>query len=448
MHFITGSTGISRGWRPRLSAGRLVPRILSALFPTVMLSLLLVLPLILGLVSAGPAAAGGLYVNEFSTTSQGNAGAGRGAWVPDASATLHNPASMTRHDDHAFSGGFSGLFGNIRFDPDPTSPSGDKSGGNQAGFAPIATMNYVHKISDRVRFGVTFFSISGSVLDPSDSWAGRLQLTELSLLTISVTPTLGVRVTDWLSIGGGPVATYGVLNWKLQAALPLGGEAGVKMDNLDDFQPSGRVGLLFHPREDFSLSVFYNSDTDFNLTGSLDAPTGVTTDLDLELPLAQFVEVSAYWQATERLGLMATFAWEDWSETNKLEVTIGTNTVGATTGFNDTYKVAFGANYRLDDKWLLQTGVSYDTSALKNRDRTVALPVDEQIRLAIGAQHDLNESLTLGMSFVYINLGQGEVRKPQVTGDYKNNEAFVFGVTLSYKNLPWAGKATFSGGGV
>ena len=56
---------------------------------------------------AGTAGAGGLYVNELSTTSQGNAGAGRGAWVPDASATLHNPASMTRLKDHGFAGGLS-----------------------------------------------------------------------------------------------------------------------------------------------------------------------------------------------------------------------------------------------------------------------------------------------------------------------------------------------------
>jgi long-chain fatty acid transport protein len=168
------------------------------------LSLRFLVYFVLCLLLATSAGAGGLYVNEFSTTSQANAGAGRGAWVPDASATLHNPASMTRLDDHGFAGGFSGLFGDIRFDPDASSTNGDRNGGSQAGFAPIASFSYAHRVSDRVRFGLSFFSISGSVLDPSNEWAGRFQMTELSLLTISFTPTVAVRVTDWLSVGGGP----------------------------------------------------------------------------------------------------------------------------------------------------------------------------------------------------------------------------------------------------
>ena len=45
-----------------------------------------------------PARAGGLYIQEFATPSQGTAGAGAAA--RDASAALHNPAGMTRLDGH------------------------------------------------------------------------------------------------------------------------------------------------------------------------------------------------------------------------------------------------------------------------------------------------------------------------------------------------------------
>ena len=78
----------------------------------------------LGLLQPGPVAAGGLYVNEFGTTSQGNAGAGRCAWETEASVALHNPASITRFDDHAFSTGLDVAYGNVHFDADATSPSG------------------------------------------------------------------------------------------------------------------------------------------------------------------------------------------------------------------------------------------------------------------------------------------------------------------------------------
>ena len=402
-----------------------------------------------GVLLAGSAYAGGLYLNELSTTSQGNAGAGRGAWVPDASATLHNPASMTRLEDHGLAGGLSLVTGNVKFDPNPNSPSGNASGGNQAGVAPLASFSYVHVLSDRVRLGLTFFSLSGSALNPDNDWAGRFEVRKLSLLTISVSPTAAVRLTDWLSIGGGPMVSYGVLDWDLKAEVPAasGNEFNVQLDQLNDWQASGRVGVLLHPRKDFSLSVYYNSETKFNLSGSVSGPANLSPSLNTDLPLAQFVEVSAYWQATERIALLGTFNWEDWSAADKLSVTLASRKVDATTGFNDTYKIGVGANYKLSDRWLLQTGVMYDTSALKNKDRSTAIPVDEQVRFSLGAQHDLNDSLTLGMSFTYVNLGAGEVRDPTVAGDYKNNDLFIFGTTIAFKRLPWSGKLRMGGAG-
>jgi long-chain fatty acid transport protein len=121
--------------------------------------------------------------------------------------------------------------------------------------------------------------------------------------------------------------------------------------------------------------------------------------------------------------------------------------VDATTGFNDTYKIGLGANYLLSDGWLVQTGVMYDTTAFKNKDRSTAIPVDEQIRFSVGAQHDLGDALTLGASFTYVNLGAAEVRNPSVRGDYKNNDLFIFGTTLAFKRLPWSGKLGLGGGG-
>jgi long-chain fatty acid transport protein len=403
--------------------------------------LVLVASALLGL-QPGPVAAGGLYVNEFGTSSQGNAGAGRGAWVPDASVVLHNPASMTELDDHAFSTGLGAVFGNIRFDADSTSPSGGGNGGNQAGFAPLTSLNYVHRISDRLRFGLTLFSLSGSVLDPDDDWAGRFEVTDLSLLTLSISPTLALRVTDWLSLGAGPVISYGVLNWDLKVPLPLGGEGEVELDDLDDWQPTARAGLLFHPSEDFSLSLYYVSETDFGLSGDVGVPAGLSTSLDLDLPLAQLVEVSARWQATEWLELLGTFNWEDWSSADGLDVTIGAQRVQAATGFKDTYKFGLGANVQLKESWLLQAGVMVDTSGLSSSDRTVALPIDRQIRGALGLRHDLSPDTTVGLSLVYIDLGRGRVSTSNVRGDYSANDLLVVGLTLDFKKLWWSGRLT------
>lgn len=399
----------------------------------------------LALVLPSLAVAGGLYVNEFTTTSQANAGAGRGAWAPDASVALHNPAAMTRLDDHGLAGGLGLVFGDVRFDPADGSPSGDKSGRNQVDFAALAGLNYVHHIADRVRFGLSIYTLSGSALDPDDDWAGRFETTQISLVTLSISPTLGIKLTDWLSIGGGPIATYGVLNWNLNVqfpALPVGSESQVRLKDFDDWQPAGRVGILLQPIDDLSLSVSYLSETKFKLRGDLDVKAGLSANVTTDLPLAQSIEVSAAWQATDRLMLLATFNWEDWSEANELKVSLPGlgRSINAATGFQDTFKFGAGANYRVNPEWLLQLGVMVDTSALNNHDRTTALPIDRQVRASVGFQHEYSDSLTLGGSFVYANLGQGEVNNTSVVGDYHRNDLFIVGMTLSFKTLPWAGR--------
>jgi long-chain fatty acid transport protein len=402
--------------------------------------------LALGLSLPLVAEAGGLYVNELSSTSQGNAGAGRGAWVPDASATIHNPASMTELDDHGFAGGLTLAFGDVQFDPSSTSPSGSRSGSDQVDPFPLASFSYVHKASDRVRLGLSFFASAGSALDPNDSWAGRFQMTEISLAVISISPSIAVRVTDWLSIGGGPIANYGLLDWDLRVAplLPPGPERDFKLDDLDDWEASGQVGILLTPREDLSLSVLYRSETDFDLSGNLRIPSGISPSLDLELVLAQLVEVSAHWQVNEKLGLLATFNWEDWSGADGLTVGLAGRTITAQVGWEDTYKIGVGANYRIADDWLLQTGITYDTSALKNKVRTTALPVDEQVRFSLGALYDITEATTLGLSFTYANLGQGEIRSASVRGDYEDNHLFMLGFNVAFNQLPWSGKLTMA----
>ncbi len=71
-------------------------------------------------------------------------------------------------------------------------------------------------------------------------------------------------------------------------------------------------------------------------------------------------------------------------------------------------------------------------------DRTTALPIDERIRVAIGARYQLRSSLVLGFSFVYLNLGSGDVSTATVSGDYSSNDVFIFGVVLDYQALPWS----------
>lgn len=111
--------------------------------------------------------------------------------------------------------------------------------------------------------------------------------------------------------------------------------------------------------------------------------------------------------------------------------------------FKDTWRVALGLHYRLTEKWLLQTGFAYDSSALDNSDRTVAFPIDRQTRLGFGALYDWSVSTRIGLSFEWLNLGKAGVNDSFVKGDYQSNDAIFFGLNVNWKKLPWSGWEPF-----
>jgi long-chain fatty acid transport protein len=394
------------------------------------------------LFSAGPSHAGGLYVSSFGTPDMGVASAGANAIANDASTAHTNPAGMTRLDDHQILAGLAPGFATVKFDPDNQSPSGTGNGGEQGSFLPISSNSYVHKLSDRWRLGMSLLSFAGAGLNPSNDWAGRFETTKVELFTLSFAPTVAFRVTDWLSVGGGPVISYGRLDMTVRA--PIGAEPNVKLNDLDDWAVAGLASVLIEPSPELRFGVLYQSETEFHLKGDIKLPRGMFTPaIDLEFPLAQAVRSSVYWDATERIALVMNAGWEDWSVMRSLPVSTTNGSAGVPLNFRDTWYIGVGGFYKLNDQWTLQTGFRYDSSALKDRYRTTALPVDRVWTLGVGGLYDYSEKLKIGLAFSWSDLGSSSVNNATVKGNYSRNDLFLFNVSFNWKKLPWSGRGTF-----
>ena len=108
--------------------------------------------------AAGPAWAGGLYLNEFGTPTMGTAGAGASALAENASTAFHNAAGMTRLDgtELMITGGF--LSVSAEFDPAPDTPVPGSDGGDAGGPAPLLGLFYVRPLSEKWTFGINSVS--------------------------------------------------------------------------------------------------------------------------------------------------------------------------------------------------------------------------------------------------------------------------------------------------
>ncbi len=388
------------------------------------------------------AVAGALYLNEFATPSMGVAGAGQEAVANDASTNFafHNPAGMTRLEGNSVSLGAGLLVGDTKFDTDSDTPFSGGDGGNQAGFAPLLGSHGVLSVTDDLKLGMSVFSLSGAALDPNDSWAGRFSLTEIELLTLSANPSVAYRVTDWLSLGAGATVMYADIDYKLAAPPinpPVGGAGKVKVKG-DDFAFGYNFGVLLELSPRTRLGVTYVSKVEPEFSGDLKITTGggaaFSTSSDLEFTFPQLVRVGAYHELNDQWALLGTVGWEDWSDFDKLLVSTQAGSAAIPTEWRDTYHFSGGVHYRPAEDWLLQVGITYDTSPVSDGNRTAYLPMDRQIRYAIGAQYQWNERMNVGGAFEYIDLGDAKIDDPTLlTGEYEDNRIFMFALNFSYQ---------------
>ena len=119
-----------------------------------------------------------------------------------------------------------------------------------------------------------------------------------------------------------------------------------------------------------------------------------------------------------------------------------------TENFKDAWRVAVGANYRLDEQWKFRAGLAYDQSPVQDPYRTSRLPDADRTWLALGAQYTLSPALRfdLGAAYVWVrssdinDMGSTNLGNPPsvaqnglINGSYRNNVVIVSGqVTYTF----------------
>ena len=407
---------------------------------------------------------GGAMLYEVASPDTGTAIAGRAALAADASTAFTNPAGMSRLGDgsHILIGAEI-LLGVTEFDPGPQThipvvAQQGGAGGNAAGLLPAPGMFFVHSITPDLHIGMSLTSYFGAALEYNDSWVGRYFGQQISLLTFSGTPVVSYRVSDWLSIGGGPVIMYGQL--KMRSAI---NNAFFERDpNYPDgrlrFKGSGwgaggNLGVLITPPiagTRFGVSYLTPVDLNFSdsniasslgprLTTILQASKLLDSKVKIGLTMPNMLLVSGYHELTKELAVMGNFGWQEWSQFGAVELGInGDNPQSLTANlqFSDTYHGALGAQYRLADTWLLSGGVAYDSAPLNSGTRSPVFPIDRQIRGAVGVQKAVSDVITLGFQYEYLDLGSASLSRSgpvrgTLVGDYSTNQVNVVSVNLA-----------------
>jgi long-chain fatty acid transport protein len=384
--------------------------------------------LLSSLLMAGNSLAAGFYLDEIGTPSSvGTAGVGLVVNSFGADAAWSNPAGMTGIETDHVLGGMQVLIPYIKFDSSSATTSTGNDGGNAGQVAAIPSFFATKKFSDRLHGGFAVTAPIGGGFDFGDNFAGRYSVIDISLAGLGISSSLGYKVNEQFSIGGGVTAVYTMFEETVAINQAGSADGKLKMRDLDDwgFQPF--AGIMWDVSDTVTLGAVYRAEMDVELEGDLkfsglNGPVPPANKIGISWDNPQTFEAGLRVKVSEDRMLMFNADWEDWSafSTNALDVSGGVinPVLILDREFQDTWSVG-AAMVQKSGNSLYSIGISYDSSPVEDKHRTVDLPFDEIMKISASWAWKGEDNLDFAVGGTLSYLGDGKIEN-------KNTQGFNF----------------------
>lgn len=322
----------------------------------------------------------GYKLFEQSVSSMGNAYAGRGAQITDASLVYSNPAALTKLEGAQLSGGLNYITAKTRYrNAQAQSANGQpvigRSEGSNSLNELVPYVFYSDKVSDSLSWGIGFYVPFGLSSDYDNDFVGRYFADETAIEVLSLQPSIGYKLNEQWSVGMGISVNRveGTLSkYKDHSGLCELGEqttnamfgAPVYNDAYcnshyevegDDVAFGYTLGVHGEPIEGTRLALTYHSAIHFKLkgdsvitntpilgasvtdnpnfmvvapnlpaidlsTGRLAANSQLTEASKLALTTPATAAFSLDQQLTKELSLQFSAAWTEWSDFQSIDI--------------------------------------------------------------------------------------------------------------------------------
>lgn len=436
------------------------------------------------LILANFANASGLQLFELTGTLAGRAGAGDAARVDDASTGFLNPAglSLLKHQQLVFNA--TGLKLDTTFTGQsqwfisrvPKFNSGEQpvhaAGGT---FNLIPSFYYARPINTHWGFGFNVTGPFGLSMNYSPQGFQRYSVTHAKLITIDISPSIGLKLTDSFALGIGIDAQRLAGQMQVIAGIPVKDFYG-RLDKFDsvienvfsDTAYGWHAGLLYQLSPATRLGLSYHSKLNHHATGTstITGPlanldddrqgTRTSTTLNLALTLPAYTTLSFYHSFNPALSVSTSATYTQWSSFKEIIIhniaavdgsliPVPSNQVTAILPqhFHDTWRFALGIDYIVNQHWTLRAGAGYDQSPVNSAYRNLLIPDSNRYLMSGGIGYSLNDKLQLNLGWTHYFMQKGVIDTIQTIGSgslhnqgYSKNAGSVFGLQLNWQLSP------------
>jgi len=397
---------------------------------------------------AGNSMAAGSYISEVGTPgSLGTAGAANPTNTFGADSAWTNPAGMTGLDEETIYSGLQVVVPKVEFDVKSAefvasgrSLAGD-SGGNAGVVAPVPSFFYVKPISERTRLGFSMAAPIGGGLDFGSNFVGRYAIQEVSLSAVGITPSVGFKVNENLSIGAGVTFLYTALEQEIALRQPGESDGVVKFEEFNDWGYQGILSLTYKLSDSVLFGAVYRTKADIDLEGDIRVenvllPQDIKKSASLSWDNPQWLDLGLRYRVNDRSMLFLSAGWQDWSNFSENVFALSDGQVETLDrNWDDTWYVGIGFAHGLGDS-AVSVGISYESSPVDDENRTFDLPVDEMLKLSTSYSWKRG-NFGFGLGATLYLVGDAPIDQTsqgvRVVGDFDSNVIMFAGGTLSYK---------------
>lgn len=417
----------------------------------------------------GTAGAAGFQLLEQNASGIGNAFAGSAADTQNASILYNNPAGMTELQDHEFSIGVVGIKPSFTFNNSGSSGVSGAGTGGDAGSWGVAPNAYLAwKLNDRFSLGLGVSAPFGLMTDYASPWTGSAQSNKFSITTYNINPAIAYKVNNAISLGVGlnyqhfdadyqrQLSTLSQVPFPSLAAVTAGKGFLMPGNTPVEAKLSGEAwgwnaGALFKLSPSTNLGLSYRSQLNYNLTGTLTASgssaqtnSTLSGNIQTNLTLPDTAIASITHQLNDNWELLGDVQWTGWGKLSSINIGYTSGTLNGqtaqtlNTSFRNTWRIAVGANYKINESWKLKTGLAWDQSPVRSADtRLASLPDNDRYWVSAGVQYKPTKFSTVDFGVAYLFMHSAAIHNNQsasglgtLTGSY-NDSGLIAGIQYS-----------------
>ena len=364
--------------------------------------------------------------------------------LQDGASVFFNPGALAMLPQNYVQAGISPLLFKSDFNPAGTSTQYFTK--NQVATPFNAYAVWGPKAS-RFKFGFGVYTPFGGLTDWGKTWQGKYALESLNLKAIYFQPTISVKLTDFLSFGGGFVYNHATVD--LQRAIPLAdanGQPGQARLNgsgkgygwnagLFVKTTSVTIGLDYRSKVNTNIK---NGDAIFTVPSSVQANFPQPNTFSAGIPLAPTLSLGLGFYPAKKLIVAFDANLVGWNSYKALAFDYAKNTAALADTYSPrNYKNAFslraGGQYGYTDKLALRIGGGYASTAVKDGYVTPEVPDANRYYLTGGLGYKVAKRLDLDLSFEFEHLfsrTQTNI-ETQLSGTFKS-DVYIPGISLSY----------------